>query len=189
MCAKPLSHEELDELLNEGIPKSVRDKVAAEIETCFILCEAIYQRRFTRPSREVEYNLEGRTAGYAHIAENRITLNKNLMNDPRHLEDMLDQTLPHEVAHLIAYQINPRDQAHGRTWRQVMNVLGKEARRCHSYDVEPKFVKSRPFAYKCGCEEPHMVTATINRRILTKTRAYSCRKCGETLRPVDGSVS
>ncbi len=68
------------------------------------------------------------TAGKAKLKEHSIVLNAHLLAaNPDHLL----QVVVHEVAHLLAHKLHG-DRGHGPAWKQLMGVLGLEARRCHS---------------------------------------------------------
>lgn len=133
------------------------------------------------PPPVVQYDLEGTTAGQAWIGQNRIRLNLDLLLNPKYQHDMLTQTLPHEVAHLVTYGIwGSSVKPHGRQWAYIMNVLGKPAKRCHQYEVETARKHARPYAYECACST-HMLTTNRHNKILSGT-AYKCAKCGTRLR-------
>jgi SprT protein len=51
------------------------------------------------------------------------------------LEDMINQTLGHELAHLVAYKVYG-SWGHDWKWRTVMRALGLDPSRCHSYSLE-----------------------------------------------------
>lgn len=148
-------------------------------ETMDVFHRAYPNQEFSTPN--MVYDLKGHTAGYA-IGGHTIRLNAGILGNPKHTEDMLHQTLPHEVAHIIVQQLYPGAQGHGREWRNMMRLLKLRPDRCHQYDTVAARKKSKPYKYHCGCSE-HMVSITIHRRIL-QGRQYRCRQCGYVLRKV-----
>jgi SprT protein len=126
---------------------------------------------------EIVYDLKGRTAGRAN--GEKIRLNADLLNG-KYREDMLNQTVPHEVAHSIQFQLFPRSQPHGREWRVIMYILGKPATRCHNYDTKPARVTKRPYEYRCNCQTHHL---TEYKHIKIQSGAkYICKRCKGELR-------
>lgn len=154
-------------------------EVNAKIEECIAKIETAlpqWKGSISRPT--VKYDLEGHTAGYA-IGSHTIRLNLYLIRT--HREDMINQTLPHEVAHIVCHQMYPGQRvAHGYKWAYIMEILGLEARRCHQYETVAKRRRPRPHRYVCNCSE-HYVTDTLHTRIQSG-RTYTCRKCKGVLR-------
>ena len=133
------------------------------------------------PLPVVVFDLKGTTAGQAWTGENKIRVNLGVLMNPKYQEDMLEQTIPHEVAHLVTRAIwGSQVKSHGRQWAFIMNLLGKPAKRCHTYEVEPARKRAKPFRYECDCQT-HMVSVTIHRRI-TQGREYKCTDCNGRLR-------
>jgi len=84
------------------------------------------------------WRLGGRCAGRAYYRPNEIGLNWKLFCD--NTPDFISDTIPHECAHLIAYQIYGGGiSGHGYHWKHVMLSLGLEPIRCHNYDTKERF--------------------------------------------------
>lgn len=134
-----------------------------------------YGRNFPMPA--IHTDLRGMTAGQAFVADNRIRLNTQLLTE--HGQAFIDETLPHELAHLVVYQLyGRRARPHGEEWKAVMALFGAKADRCHSYTVQPAR-QVATYRYYCNCRE-HEISAIRHRRV-AKGRRYVCRSCGETL--------
>ena len=71
------------------------------------------------------------TAGRAFFDSNPQFI--DICNDMvwEHTNQMIEETIPHELAHLAAYTAFG-DSGHGKGWREVMAFLNKEANRCHN---------------------------------------------------------
>ena len=107
------------------------------MDKCIALVESyISDVKIVRP--QVRVDLHGHTAGLAYPRSNRIRLNVDLLADPRYAQDMLHNTLPHEVAHIVTYQLWPEVTGHHNApWRYVMeNILNLPATRCHQYETK-----------------------------------------------------
>lgn len=122
----------------------------------------------------VLFDLKGRTAGQAFYQSNKLRFNNDLLLRYKH--QFIEETVDHEVAHLLAHHINPDCQAHGDTWRWCMKVLGHTtAERCHDM-VTNSARKVAKFAYSCDCGDTHRVGSKKHKKIQAGIN-YTCRKC------------
>ncbi|MDZ7827027.1 MAG: SprT-like domain-containing protein [Gammaproteobacteria bacterium] len=100
-----------------------------------------------------------------------------------HFDDMIEQTLPHELAHLIVMHLHPRRRLrpHGPEWQTVMrDWFGVEPERTHRFDVEDVPARrQRRWRWRCDCREHELSTVRHN-RALRGTR-YLCRECRQPL--------
>jgi predicted SprT family Zn-dependent metalloprotease len=77
-----------------------------------------------------------KTAGMAHHSL-RVQINMVLFED--NVSHILNETLPHEVGHLV--QFNKFDhkglhvEGHGAEWKEIMRKLGKDPHKYHNLDV------------------------------------------------------
>jgi SprT protein len=92
---------------------------------------------------KIAFNLRGRVAGWAGCRRCRYTgmasdfslrFNSELIAG-KHFEDMRDETVPHEVAHLVCYARPDLGRNHDAGWRRVCIALGGNGNSRHSYDV------------------------------------------------------
>ena len=167
-----------------NVTPAIREDVHDKIRACIERAEQQLNREFT-PSYEVRFDLRGRTAGmcvcdHTGIYERFVLrFNVDLLNSD-HYGEMLQQTVPHEVAHMLARMVfGRRAKGHGKPWKTMMHVLGVEALRCHNFDVEPAR-KVRRWEYVCGCKTWQLTTVRHN-RIVKGTQRYSCPKCNTRL--------
>jgi len=153
------------------VPAEVRKRVEDKVREGIEKAEKHYGRKFKMPS--FDYNLRGTTAGIAKVELNHMSFNSTLLME--NVEDFIgDNTVPHELAHIIDYIINPgnfesdlvwtrrgyrrsKRDIHGASFKYIMEtVLGtSQSTRCHSYDVTNAKVSKTMYMYKCtcGCEE------------------------------------
>ena len=141
---------------------------------CLVKAEEKYKRTFEWPT--VDFKLRGKVAGKAYYKENRISLNRTLMLEN---DNFIQQTLPHELAHLICYQTGGHF-GHGGHWQLCMIALGRAPKRCHNYDVRNTLVGGA-FVYECDCEREHVISKIKHNRIL-KGREYFCKFCRQPIR-------
>lgn len=79
-----------------------------------------------------------KTAGYARLTKNGVKLNtvelssKFLAKFP---DEMLNETLPHELAHFIDFNLNGwpvGKKGHDNVWKNIMLKIGKNPARLHT---------------------------------------------------------
>ena len=137
----------------------------------------------TLPQPELRFDLRGQSAGQMRIdASGHATIRYNPALLLRHGEDFLARTIPHEVAHYLAFLHHGRGiRPHGPEWQQMVRALGGEPERCHDYDIDGLGArKTRRFTYHCRCGD-HQLSSIRHNRISRGTR-YLCQRCGEALR-------
>ncbi|GLS83093.1 SprT family zinc-dependent metalloprotease [Paraferrimonas haliotis] len=144
------------------------------VEACYRQLDSHYKTQFTRP--QVSFKLRGRSAGTAHLSENRLRFNPKLMQD--NLEAFLTDVVPHEVAHLICFQRHGRVRPHGKEWQQIMrHVFQCEPKTTHNFDVSK--VSGPEFTYQCQCG-PVQLTLRRHNKVLRGAQ-YLCRRCHQQL--------
>lgn len=134
------------------------------------------------PLPEVRFDLRGRAAGQAvFIRRSRachIRINAALLVS--HPREMLGETVPHEVAHVVIYRLYGRHaKPHGAEWKALMRAFGVAPEPCHTLPAEPAR-QLRRFRYACACGEPAWLTSIRHKRARQGT-VYLCRRCGERL--------
>jgi SprT protein len=141
----------------------------------------IAERHFSKSFAldDVLFDLGGKSAGqlvYSNMsASYKIRINRGLLHkDPNHV---INQTIPHEVAHLVAFQVyGTKISPHGREWQSVMvDVFGLRPDRCHSIDTSS--VSPRPFVYTCSCPKLFRLSKRMHIKLATKRNAYKCKQC------------
>lgn len=135
------------------------------------------------PIPDLRFDLRGRAAGQTVFRKRGqgclIRVNEQLLQE--HPGPMLQETVPHEVAHAVVYLLHGRRiKPHGAEWRAMMHAFGLPATVCHTLPAEPMRRLER-FRYACGCSEPVWLTSIRHRRACSGT-AYRCRRCGEILK-------
>ncbi|WP_191603251.1 SprT family zinc-dependent metalloprotease [Marinomonas algicola] len=139
------------------------------------LAEEYFEKRFDFPT--FNFKQRGKAAGTAHLSKNEIRLNYFMyQQDP---DAFLNEVVPHELAHLVAYSLyGAKISPHGAEWQRVMiNAMACIPRRTHNFDT-PKPAKL--FDYYCRCQQ-HQLTIRRHNKI-TKGTVYLCRKCREPLK-------
>lgn len=88
----------------------------------------------------IAFNLRGRVAGWAGckicMGQKTYSLRFNCeLIQGDHFDDMMQNTVPHEVAHLVCYARPELGRKHDAGWRHVCLALGGDGKTTHSYDV------------------------------------------------------
>lgn len=115
------------------------------------LCIAAAEERWgTIGNVRILYNLRGRAAGQASCRRTmdgtaygfELRFNREAME--KDWVHMVRDTIPHEVAHLIAFA-HPRLGAknHNRQWRAIAQALGCSGDRCHTMQLTPAKKRTR----------------------------------------------
>lgn len=131
-------------------------------------------QNWSRPT--VSFYLRGATAGTATLQKNHIRINPALYI--RNKKDMLEQTVPHEVAHLVAWRVF-HDKGHQAGWKSVMGHFGLKADRCHTMDVSEvkQAYTRRRFLYNCSCRNDHQLTSQKHAKMISDPHAFICKNC------------
>ena len=132
---------------------------------------------------EIRFDLRGKAAGQVRMGTGARTLIRyNLELLRRETADFLEHTVPHEVAHVLAYRrYGLRIRPHGPQWQRIMRQLGAEPSRCHDYDVSGLSARQlQYFDYHCSCRAHRL--SSIRHNKVAKGQRYLCRRCGEPLK-------
>ncbi|TCP93316.1 SprT protein [Cricetibacter osteomyelitidis] len=151
-------------------------QVLRRLTHCLQLAEQHFCRKFSMP--EICYDLRGTKAGVAYLQKNLIKLNRTLLQE--NPNEFIHQTVPHELAHLIVYQVFGRVKPHGQEWQAVMTkIFNLPADTCHQFDVES--VQGQTFSYRCQCQI-HQLSIRRHNKIQRESAVYFCRKCKAPLK-------
>lgn len=155
--------------------RQLKMQVQRRLTACLQLAEQHFNQAFPMP--KVSYDVRGMKAGVAYLQQNEIKINRTLLLE--NPEEFIRQVVPHELAHLIVYQLFGRVKPHGEEWQKVMIELFRlPADTCHQFDVES--VRGKTFEYYCQCQT-HQLSIRRHNRILRESAVYFCRKCKQKL--------
>ena len=131
----------------------------------------------------IRFDLRGQSAGqFRETGRGGLLIRYNSLLLERHPQEFLSQTVPHEVAHLVVFNLlGPRVPPHGHEWRAVMATFGARPDRCHNFSVEGlKTRHLRRYDYRCACRTHHLTNIRHNR--ILSGQVYLCKQCGQPLR-------
>jgi SprT protein len=152
------------------------EKIVQKLNEMQVVARTIYGRTF-----DFHVVMNGRlttTAGRAFLESGKLEFSPSLY--AANQEDFIADTVVHEFAHLVAYQL-AGDKGHGQAWKQVMIAFGVNPTRCHSYEV-PKRAKSNTTQFKCACMTHEFTPQRM--AWVRKGKVYKCKHCAEILKEV-----
>jgi len=132
---------------------------------------------------EISCKLRGRVAGRAarSYTTDTYSLEFNKEAIALHYDEMVKNTVPHEIAHLICYH-NPRlGRNHDSGWKSVCRSLGGSDSRCHSMELTPG-KRIRKFTYISDSGQSiDLTTIRHNRLQRGQVLAYTLRATSEQI--------
>lgn len=170
----------------------LKNRVESKVKECVGKAQARFGTDKVSKIPEIRFNTKGKTAGWAcwNNGDPYIDINPILLNE--NMERVINQTVPHEVAHVIVYEVwNPQVvvnryihrrqrtiKPHGKEWGYVMRLFGIEPDRCHCMDTTTiDVIKGRvKYPYKCTCcgKEFQLSSIKHKRAMSFGTSTYYC---------------
>lgn len=129
--------------MNQRIIETIEDintikrEAQAKVKTYVDLANVLLKTHMPYP--KVMFDLKGTTAGTAGFnvrnpSKSLIRFSSTLLIE--NVDDFLNRTVGHEVAHLIArLQYGASIDPHGTEWARVMYAFRLPPTRCHNYDT------------------------------------------------------
>lgn len=161
------------------ISSKYQDIVHDRVVSCFSIASKKLAVDFAMPG--IAFNQRGKIAGSARLQSNQLRFNPVLLVD--NLDTFLEEVIPHEICHLLAFQLYGKVRPHGKEWKNLMSqVYGLSGNTYHKFDVSK--VIGNTFEYKCLCGPLQLSTRRHN-KVLRRQVTYSCTRCGEKLVSAD----
>ena len=151
-----------------------KKEIEERVEKLFDLASNKLNLKLKYP--KIVYDLKGQVAGQAWYVENKLRLNATALKNYRN--DFIEQTVGHEVAHLLAFRkhgayIKP----HGLEWKNVMRLFKLPPTRCHTYELPSARAVTRKL-YVCErCGKETGVTQYKHNRWLRGEISFRCKPC------------
>lgn len=160
-----------------NVSKQLKEKVQRKIEECI----SIAKRQWTSVDFDypiVKYNVRGTTGGKASRVSWMVDFNPVLLIENE--DDFISQTVPHEIAHLIARKLWSNIKPHGREWKLVMTIFGAKPRATHSYDISRVQVRTvNKFMWTCECCGSDIPVGMNVHQKMLKGRVRYHKGCGK----------
>lgn len=107
------------------------DKFIADTRAKLIEAVAKYNLSFDPLRVKIRLDIRGQTAGYASHRNGVYQLRFNPEAILKYNEDMTNDTIPHEVAHLVCFNRRELGTDHDAGWKRVCRSLGGDDSRTH----------------------------------------------------------
>ncbi len=148
------------------------------LERCKVCIEIANQKLNAGLSHpQIKFNILGKTAGSAQLQRWTLRFNPVLLEE--NLADYLQNVVPHEICHLVAYHLYGPVRPHGKEWQGLMRSLfAIEPQTYHQFDVSS--VEGKTFAYQCQCSTIKLSIRRHN-KVQKKQTQYQCRRCKQRL--------
>lgn len=131
----------------------------------------------------IEWFSKGKAAGYAGVKDGVFYLRFSSEALVQYPNDTFDDTVPHEVAHLIQFEMlltrRTRDRGHGATWKRIARSLGCSGERTHTLKLTPARI-SREFEYVLDSGRSVKLKCNLHKKI-QMGQARTMRSTNETI--------
>ena len=150
--------------------------VIQKVEQCIGHASSYFGKNFRFP--EINFNQRGKIAGCARLQTNELRFNSILLCD--NIDTFLEEVVPHEVCHLLAYTLFGKVRPHGDEWQSLMlKLFDLKGQTYHQMDVSK--VKGKSFNYQCECG-PIELGIRRHNKVVKGKQTYICRKCRSPLK-------
>ncbi|XKM13785.1 SprT family zinc-dependent metalloprotease [Orbaceae bacterium ac157xtp] len=167
---------------NIRIPIHLHNQVITCLRKNLLLASHFFNISFNEPS--IKYLNKGSIAGSAYLNKWEIQLNTNMLLENQ--QRFINEVIPHELAHLIAFKIYGKVKPHGKEWQHIMQTIFLlEPNRTHKFKI-PITTKRATFHYACECQT-HELSVIRHNRIQSSKATYFCNKCKTALKPVESN--
>jgi SprT protein len=130
------------------------------------------------------FNKTGTAAGVCSYERGIIYINHKLWEANR--DDMLVQTVGHEVAHHVSFSVHGKiGTGHGQLWAEMMEFFGLPANQYHRYSTKDA-VRRRKKLFTWRCEKGHIiqVNGKLNIKALRLSQVGRPMRCTNCNSPV-----
>jgi len=157
------------------LAQELQTQIMTVVTQCYQRAELLLEQKFPEPT--VLFNQRGKIAGCALLQKNTLKFHPLLFEQNK--EHFLTHVVPHEIAHLLVWQLYGKTPPHGREWQHIMiNVFNLPPHRTHQYNVDNIGIKT--FMYECKCGEVPLTIRRHNK--VLKGAVYRCKKCHQNLK-------
>lgn len=120
------------------------NEVVIRCKEIFALAAKLYNVDLSKV--HIRFDLKGRAAGQARqkYGVYSIRFNRHMLTNDG-WDHLYNETIPHEIAHIVCYMRRELGHNHDAGWRRVCIALGGSGARCHNEEV----VNGKGYTYEC----------------------------------------
>ena len=179
-------------------PANLIQQLTSRTLDCIQQAAQFYNLRIQLP--ELDFRLRGKHAGQMcaerRFGKSRYRLRFNIRLADIHIEEFMNNVIPHEVSHLVVSIMygwsrkSSRVKPHGPEWQEVMKqCFGCEPKVYHTLELpeaeaRQKRATLQTYLYKCSCKD-HQLTSIRHKRASINGVKYICTTCKTPLFPVE----
>ncbi len=154
------------------ISTELRNMVEQRINNDIIKLNCHYNTNHQSPP--VKYDARGASAGFIYGKDNFSTIHLNPILLTENVDEMINQTISHELAHYWSHIINGTIRTrsgnrsiHGTKWKLIMRVLGVVPDRCHHMAISGAVTRIKhKFEYMCSkCNHKLTVGPVVHKKL------------------------
>lgn len=129
--------------------QAIFDKFTADVKAKLAEAKTMFSLTFDVDKVVIRNDIRGKVGGYAGLNKHGVYfLRFNREAILNYNEDMTNDTIPHEVAHLVCFNQRHLGSDHDYGWKRVCRMLGGDDSRTHDMTLTPaKIVESRRVDY------------------------------------------
>lgn len=144
------------------------------VEDSFCLAERIFDRKFERCRVLVNIRPTSHVAANASVNPRIIRINPSIYHC--HPQKMINVICPHEVAHIVAFDLFGRKAwNHGIWWKAVMRKMGQPPVVRHDLVCLSNYLKT---VYECsGCKTQKIINNVDHRKIQNRAAFIPACRC------------
>jgi|GEM_PF-3404077 len=128
----------------------------------------------------IVFTQSGRVAGMAKRKGDIYNIEFNVEAILRDWEEMVNNTIPHEMAHIVDMFLHGGRSSHGPRWQSIAYALGCNPRRTHNIPLT-KARRPRRYLYIASCGTQIELGSRHHRRV-SKGETFIVKKTGGSIR-------
>lgn len=172
---------------------NLQQRIQSVVNDCLDKAIKTFGRERVPMNIPVVYKTKSFAAGLATVKFNhklgfrpemiscKIDINPVLLNE--NIEYVINQTVPHEVAHVVAYSVYSNViSSHGVEWISIMKLFGCEPDRCHKLNVSAinQIRNRKKYNAECICGELLEISSNQATR-MKNGKIYRHIDCGTSI--------
>lgn len=117
--------------------KAIFDAFTAQCRAKLAEAQQMFGLTFKPEDVRITYDIRGRVAGRAGLKHGVYYMQFNAEAVMNYNADMTQDTIPHEIAHLVCFNQKHLGTGHDYGWKRVCRQLGGDDSRTHDYTLTP----------------------------------------------------